>query len=60
MMTLLAPERGGGSQNIHRVEMSLRMSVDEIRKLRDWFAAEGWSTEVDDINEYLDNLGEAR
>lgn len=53
MITLIEPESGGESQGILRVEISLPISPDELRSLRDWFDHTGWSIEVDQIDAYF-------
>lgn len=53
MITRLAPEVGGEAQGIVRCELSCPFSPDELRSLRDWFAAGGWSVEVDQIDAFF-------
>lgn len=53
MITNIEPEPGGEAQGILRVEFSLPLSIDELRSLRDWFDANGWPIEVDQIDEHL-------
>lgn len=53
MITLIEPERGGESEGILRVEVSLPISPEELESLCDWFDQGGWSVEVDQINNYF-------
>jgi hypothetical protein len=53
MITLIEPERGGETEGILRVEVSLPLHPSELRNLRDWFSVNGWSIEVEQIDSYL-------
>lgn len=56
MMTKIAPEPGGESQGILRVELSMPLSVDEVLSLREWLEDNGWPIECDQIDAFF--LGE--
>ena len=53
MITHIAPEPGGEAAGIVRLELSVPFDEDEVRALRDWLAARGWSIEADQIDAYL-------
>lgn len=55
MITMIQPERGGESLGILRVEITLPISPDELESLRDWFDQGGWSIEVGQIDDFLDD-----
>lgn len=57
MITLIEPERGGESEGILRVELSMPMHPDELRSLRDWLDASGWVIEVEQIDSYFAGYG---
>ena len=49
----IGTERGGESDGILRIELSLPVSVDELKSLRDWLDSQGFSPDVDQIDDYL-------
>lgn len=57
MITNIERERGGESEGILRVEVSLPLHPDELRSLRDWFNEHGWSVEVDQIDSFFAGEG---